>query len=92
MTNQERIALIKERLQKALTPTRLEVMDESYQHAGHAGAKTGKGHFAIKITADIFRGKKILEQHRLIYQALGPLMEKEIHALTIHCTLPTQSR
>lgn len=77
--------LIKDRLQVALQPTQLEVIDESHKHIGHEGAKSGKGHFAIIIQSALFQGKSQLDCHRLIYQALGELMQTDIHALSIHC-------
>lgn len=78
-----RVELIRERLMSTLAPSELSIIDESHLHAGHAGAKTGKGHFAIRIAAPVFAGKSSLACHRLIYQALGTLMEEEIHALRI---------
>lgn len=83
MNNQERLSMIKVLLEQALEPTMLEITDESHLHAGHEGAKTGKGHFAVTIGGSIFKGKTQLEQHRLVYAALGALMQKEIHALRI---------
>lgn len=83
MANTERLTLIRERLTTALTPERLDVIDESQQHAGHAGASTGMGHFAVAIQSPLFAGKSLVETHRMIYQALGGLMETDIHALRI---------
>jgi BolA family transcriptional regulator, general stress-responsive regulator len=80
---------ITQTLQSALVPTRLEVIDESYQHAGHAGANdTGVGtHFRIKIDAPAFtvNGKSIARvmQHRLVYDALRPHIDQGLHALAI---------
>jgi BolA family transcriptional regulator, general stress-responsive regulator len=73
---------IRERLQ-ALTPTYLEVLDESQQHIGHRPAQNGSEHFAVRISSPQFAGKKLLECHRLVYQALGAVVGKEIHALRI---------
>ena len=81
--NEARIAAIRERLTTALVPTRLEISDESHLHAGHEGARDGRGHFRIRIASPLFQGHRPLECHRLIYDALGDLMEKEIHAVAI---------
>lgn len=83
MNANDRITLIRECLTQALSPEKLEVIDESQQHAGHAGASTGMGHFAIAIQSPQFKDKSLVESHRLIYQALGTLMETDIHALRI---------
>lgn len=88
MNNQQRIEKIREYLQKALQPNSLDVIDESHLHAGHAGAKTGMGHFAIIISADAFLTKSRIEQHRMIYDALGNLMQTDIHALRITINAP----
>jgi BolA family transcriptional regulator, general stress-responsive regulator len=80
---------IAQTLQTALAPTRLEVIDESYQHAGHVGAnETGAGtHFRIKIATPAFtvNGKKIslVMQHRLVYDALRLYIDQGLHALAI---------
>ena len=81
--NQTRMALMTQRLNKALSPTHLEITDESHHHIGHAGAKDGRGHFAIVIAAKRLNDKTRIEQHRLIYQALSTLMQTDIHALRI---------
>lgn len=77
-----RIERIKEKL-NALSPSHLNIIDESHLHVGHAGARTGKGHFAVEITCDAFSEKSRLECHRMIYAALGDMMETDIHALRI---------
>jgi len=79
----ERIKLIRERLTTTFSPTHLEIIDESHLHQGHAGAKTGRGHFAINIAAKDLNNQSLMAAHRLIYQALGELMTDEIHALRI---------
>jgi BolA protein len=81
--NEARIAAIRERLTTALAPTQLEISDESHLHAGHAGARDGRGHFRIRIASPLFEGRRPLERHRLVYDALGDLMENEIHAAAI---------
>lgn len=81
--NEERIARIRERLDEALQPTHLEIIDESHLHVGHAGARDGRGHFRVRISAARFEGLRPLQRHRLIYDALDDLMKSDIHALSI---------
>lgn len=78
-----RIEKIRQQLINELTPSFLDVIDESHMHRGHVGAQTGLGHFAIIISSAKFRDKKLLECHRMIYAALDNLMKTDIHALRI---------
>jgi BolA protein len=82
-TNHLRMKEITNRLTSSLNPSDLTVLDESHLHAGHAGAKTGKGHFAVTISSSQFEGLLPLKRHRLVYQALGDLMDTDIHAIRI---------
>lgn len=86
----DRKALIETRLKAALSPTALEVIDDSWKHAGHAGARQG-GHFTVQITAAAFAGLRPLARHRLIYDALGEAMKTEIHALQIEARAPGEA-
>lgn len=79
----ERIAMIRARLEQAFAPDQLEIIDDSHRHAGHAGAKDGRGHFRVRIVSQRFAGTKTLERHRMIYAALGSLMQTDIHALSV---------
>jgi len=79
----ERTDLISERLSEALDPTHLEVIDESHLHVGHEGAKDGRGHFRVRIGSRKFSGLRLIQQHRLVYDAVGELMRTDIHALAI---------
>lgn len=88
MNNEERLRQIRDRLTAELTPSHLDVVDESHRHAGHAGAETGMGHFAVSIQSPLFSGKSSVQCHRLIYEALGTMMETEIHALRISIPRP----
>jgi BolA protein len=74
-------------LQREFTPSRFELIDESHLHAGHAGARAGGGHFRLEISSARFTGKSPLERQRMVYQALGDLMEKRIHALSMRCSV-----
>jgi BolA protein len=68
----------------ALEPERLELIDESAGHAGHAGARPGGNtHWRLLIVSPAFAGKNTVARHRMIYEALGDLMQDPIHALAI---------
>lgn len=86
--NEQRIERIRKRLESALQPSKLAITDESHEHIGHAGAKSGKGHFFIDIVSDRFIGMPPLRRHRLIYDAIGDLMDTDIHALRIEASPP----
>jgi BolA protein len=86
--NAERIEKIRTLLEQAFQPTSLEIDDQSHLHAGHAGARDGKGHFQVTIVADAFSGKPLIKRHRLVYDALGDLLETDIHALIINASPP----
>ena len=70
----------------AFKPVFLQVVDESHKHAGHAGASQG-GHYQVTIVSRAFEGKKLLESHRMVYQALEPV-KSSIHALAIKISCP----
>ena len=82
-------AAIRERL-AALDPQSIELLDESDSHAGHAGARAGGGHFRLTVVSHRFAGRDKLARHRMIYAALGPLMQREIHALAINAFAPDE--
>ena len=84
----ERVALIRSRLEAAFNPDELDVVDESHRHVGHAGARDGRGHFQVRILSRRFAGKRTVERHRMIYAALGPLMQTDIHALGLVALSP----
>ena len=71
-----------------LQPLRLEITDESARHAGHEGAKSGGGHYRMTIVSPQFDRLGTLARHRMIYAALGTLMKREIHALSITALSP----
>ena len=73
-----------------LEPTRFELIDDSALHAGHAGARSGGGHYRLTIASAAFSGKNTVARHRLIYDALGEMMRREIHALAIQAKLPEE--
>ena len=81
---------IEQRLRETLQPVALEVLDESYQHNGHAGSNgTGLGtHFRVRIASSLFAGKSAVMRHRLVYDALQDFMDQGLHALAIEARLP----
>ena len=70
---------------------RLDLDDESALHAGHEGAKSGGGHFRLTIVSPRFRGAATVARHRLVYDALGPMMQRDIHALAIKALTPEEA-
>ena len=91
LPREERPAAIRAMLEAALAPTELEVVDDSHKHAGHAGARDGRGHFSVAIVSQAFAGLPPLARHRKVYAALGSLMQSDIHALSIHARTPDET-
>ena len=83
-----RVERIRAALQAALQPEALEVVDDSHRHAGHEGARDGRGHFTVRISSQAFAGKPPLARHRAVYAALGEMMQTDIHALAIEAKAP----
>ncbi|HMM55002.1 MAG TPA: BolA family protein [Candidatus Desulfobacillus sp.] len=81
---------MRERL-AALEPLRLEIADDSARHAGHAGARSGGGHYRLLIVSPRFTGRATAQRHRLVYDALGPMMRGAIHALGIKALAPGEA-
>ena len=88
MTDDPRVEKLRSRLQDALAPEALDIIDESAKHAGHAGAASGGGHFIVHIVAAAFQDKPLIQRHRLVYDALGDMMQRDIHALSIQAATP----
>lgn len=86
--NSARIQEMERRLGEALQPKHLAISDDSHKHVGHAGARDGRGHFTVEIESEAFRGRSPVARHRLVYDALGDLMETDIHALAIRASAP----
>lgn len=78
---------IRQRL-AVLAPVKVELIDDSALHAGHAGARSGGGHYRLSIVSAAFAGKNTVSRHRMIYDVLGDMMRKEIHALAIQAETP----
>jgi BolA family transcriptional regulator, general stress-responsive regulator len=76
------------RLRASLQPSELEIVDDSHRHAGHAGAAGGHGHFTVQLVSERFTGLSVVRRHRLVYEAVGDMMQTDIHALSISALAP----
>jgi BolA protein len=86
--NEARIRQMDSLLRQTFNIHNLEIEDQSHLHAGHAGAKDGKGHFRVLIVADEFAGLSPIKRHQLVYAAVGDMMNTDIHALIIDAQPP----
>jgi BolA protein len=84
-----RIEAIREALSR-LQPSTLEIVDDSHKHVGHEGARDGRGHFSVLIVSPKFVGMNLLARHRAVYEALGDLMQTDIHALSMRAYAPEE--
>jgi BolA family transcriptional regulator, general stress-responsive regulator len=85
-----RVERIRERLMQDLTPSELSVIDESHKHAGHEGARDGRGHYRVRIVVPAFAGMPLIKRHQRIYAALGDMMQTDIHALALDARAPEE--
>lgn len=85
-----RIDQIRARLVETFTPDACQLEDESALHAGHAGAASGGGHFRLYIVSDRFEKQSRINRHRLVYDCLGDMMHRDIHALAITAVAPSE--
>ena len=88
---EERVGAIRAAIEAALSPTSLEIEDESHKHAGHAGARDGRGHFRVDVVSGVFAGMTPIARHRAVYAAVGELMTTDIHALAIRARTPQEA-
>jgi BolA protein len=79
-------------LRRALHTDQVELIDDSHLHAGHAGARDGRGHFRVRVVSADFAGLRTLQRHQLVYRSLGELMQTDIHALSIAALTPDEAR
>lgn len=86
----QRVERMRALLLAALAPVKLEIEDDSHKHAGHAGAAGGAGHFNVTVVSPLFSGQGLLARHRMVYDALAPMMHSEIHALSIRALTPEE--
>ena len=85
-----RVDTIEKKLREAFSPIDMLVKDQSHLHAGHEGAKDGKGHFDVTVVSESFAGLNRIARHRLVYDALGDFMDSDIHALRITAITPAE--
>ena len=85
---QDRIDRIRAYLQAEFDPDELEIKDDSHLHEGHTGAKEGKGHFRVRIVSERFLNTRPVDCHRMVFQALGDMMNTDIHALSVAASAP----
>ncbi len=85
-----RVERIREAL-AALQPVRLDIRDDSAKHAGHAGARDGRGHFSVVIVSAAFEGLPLIQRHKRVYAAMGTLMDTDVHALAIIAKTPVEA-
>ena len=83
MSAEDRVQRIEARLRERLAATEVQVIDESHKHRGHAGAAGGAGHFRVTVVSPRFAGLSLVQAQRLVYEAVGEMMDGEIHALAI---------
>lgn len=86
----DRTDQIEKLLTKALAPVSLQVTDDSHEHVGHGGFHEGGSHFSVTLVSRSFNSLDTLSRHRMIYDALGDMMQKEIHALKIFAFAPDE--
>jgi BolA family transcriptional regulator, general stress-responsive regulator len=86
--NTNRVERIRALLTEQLRATAVDVIDDSHLHAGHAGARDGRGHFRVHIVSEAFSGLRALQRHQLVYRSLGEMMQNDIHALSIVAHAP----
>ena len=82
---------IEAKLRAALEAESVEVIDESHLHAGHAGARSGKGHFRVRVVSERFAGLSRIQSQRLVFAALAEEMESDIHALAMQTLTPDEA-
>ncbi|HVT36873.1 MAG TPA: BolA family protein [Nevskiaceae bacterium] len=87
----DRLARMRAALLAAMPDAQIELIDDSAAHAGHAGAASGRGHYRVQIVSQDFSGRKPIERHRLVYDALGAMMQTDIHALSISARTPGET-
>ena len=88
MSGPDRIERMRALLEAALAPERLEITDDSHLHIGHAGARDGRGHYTVAIVSAAFEGRNAVARHRMVYEALGDMMQTDVHALAIRADAP----
>jgi BolA family transcriptional regulator, general stress-responsive regulator len=84
-------ATIRQKLTNRLSPTRIEISDDSHRHAGHAGARPeGETHFSVTIVAEVFAGLSRVARQRLVYETLAEELATRVHALSLKALTPSE--
>ncbi|MFN2425688.1 MAG: BolA family protein [Candidatus Binatia bacterium] len=83
--------ILLDKLNRAMAPLELEIIDDSAKHRGHAGAAGGGGHYSVRIVATAFEGKKLVARHRLVYEVLAEEMAGPVHALALRTLTPAEA-
>lgn len=91
LPREARVDAIRVAIEVALHPVSVAVEDDSHRHAGHAGARDGRGHFNVDVVSTAFAGLAPIARHRAVYAAVGSLMETDIHALSIRARTPAEA-
>jgi BolA protein len=91
MPDPRTVERIRARLTQALAPLQLDIEDESAAHAGHAGARSGGGHYRVYLVSAAFSGLSRVGRHRLVYDALHDLMQRDVHALALSLVTPDEA-
>ncbi len=91
LSREQRVEAIRTAIEAALAPQSLGVEDDSDRHAGHAGAKDGRGHYNVDVVSAAFAGMNPLARHRAVYAAVGEMMTTDIHALSIRARTPQEA-
>jgi BolA family transcriptional regulator, general stress-responsive regulator len=90
-TRKDRPERIRACLVTQLNASVVEVIDDSHLHAGHAGARDGRGHYRVRVVSDAFKGLRAIQRHQLVYRALGEMMQTDVHALSIAAFAPEET-
>jgi BolA protein len=90
--NETRLERMRSHLAAALETDQIELIDDSHRHAGHAGARDGRGHFRVRVVSEKFAGLRSLQRHQLVYRSLGDMMQTDIHALNIVALTPQEAQ
>ena len=88
----DRVERIESLLRAKLSASSVLVEDDSASHAGHAGARSGGGHFNVRVVAPCFAGMPTLDRHRAVYDAVDEMMPAEIHALAVRALSPDETQ
>jgi len=88
--NPARTARMRALLEAGFAPAEVDIVDESHKHAGHEGARDGRGHFRVRIVAAAFAGVPQVQRHLRVYAVLGEMMRTDIHALALETRAPDE--